>query len=370
MHVPWGWIKQRPHFFAESLQKDFEIDVVYKKPTIVSSKKLRKNETLINVRGFRLLPFRQIRLFDKINLEWINSLLLLIQMPSLKKYDYVWITCPTLYAPLKPLLRRCNHLIYDCMDDIIEFPMSKNNNRLSIRLLSDEKELLTDSKTIICSSDYLKNKILERSHIQKNVKVINNAIGLPEINHVDLPQNIINLIKYLEDLPSCFMYIGTISEWFDFESLQYVLNHNESIHVVLIGPSDVKIPNIERLHHLGVVDREYIFELMSHADSLIMPFHINELIKSVNPVKLYEYIYTAKPVIASKYGETEKFSEYVYLYDNQEELLILMNDIYNKQIFALSNEADRVEYIKNNTWEYRYTEIQSELTSTSHKVSL
>lgn len=31
MHVPWGWIKQRPHFFAEYLAKDLIVDVYYKK---------------------------------------------------------------------------------------------------------------------------------------------------------------------------------------------------------------------------------------------------------------------------------------------------------------------------------------------------
>ena len=32
MHIPWGWIKQRPHFFAEKLAKDVIVDVKYKQP--------------------------------------------------------------------------------------------------------------------------------------------------------------------------------------------------------------------------------------------------------------------------------------------------------------------------------------------------
>ena len=39
MHIPWGWIKQRPHFLAELLSIDFDVDVFYKKPTIVSKKR-------------------------------------------------------------------------------------------------------------------------------------------------------------------------------------------------------------------------------------------------------------------------------------------------------------------------------------------
>lgn len=48
MHVPWGWIKQRPHFFAEYLNKDFDVDVVYKKPLKVSNRNLinKKDEDI------------------------------------------------------------------------------------------------------------------------------------------------------------------------------------------------------------------------------------------------------------------------------------------------------------------------------------
>ena len=31
MHVPWGWIKQRPHFIAENLSKYYKVNVFYKK---------------------------------------------------------------------------------------------------------------------------------------------------------------------------------------------------------------------------------------------------------------------------------------------------------------------------------------------------
>ena len=94
------------------------------------------------------------------------------------------------------------------------------------------------------------------------------------------------------------MYVGTISEWFDFDLLISILDEYKTINAVLIGPSDVKIPKHDRIHYLGTVERKYIFNIMSHAWVLVMPFLINELVKSVNPVKLYEYIYMGKPIIA------------------------------------------------------------------------
>lgn len=41
-------------------------------------------------------------------------------------------------------------------------------------------------------------------------------------------------------------------------------------------------------------------------------------------MKLYEYIFTGKPVVSVKYGETEKFSKYVNLYVTENDFLQLL----------------------------------------------
>ena len=91
---------------------------------------------------------------------------------------------------------------------------------------------------------------------------------------------------------------------------------------------------------------------MQYANVLVMPFKVNELIKSVNPVKLYEYIYTGKPVIASRYGETEYFLPYVKLYENSDEFIRLLTEIEDKSLDAeYKNKC--INFLSNNTWDIR-----------------
>ena len=47
---------------------------------------------------------------------------------------------------------------------------------------------------------------------------------------------------------------------------------------------------------------------------LVMPFKLDDLVQAVNPVKLYEYVYSHKPAIAIHYAETEQFEQFVHLY--------------------------------------------------------
>lgn len=60
MHIPWGWIKQRPHFFAEYLSEDCCIDVCYRKSNTVSRKKLLTSKDVekknLSIRGFNNIP--------------------------------------------------------------------------------------------------------------------------------------------------------------------------------------------------------------------------------------------------------------------------------------------------------------------------
>ena len=303
MHIPWGWIKQRPHFFAEYFASDNIVDVYYRKSNTISRKKLLTSKQVeipnLSIKGFNNIPFRKIPLLKYFGLDWVNALIAHIQLPSLRNYDYVWITSPVIYSFLRYSLYG-KKIIYDCMDDMIEFPDIKNHPLLEKEILDNEKELLIKANIVFVSSDYLKNKIQKRANVRvENIHTINNAVELPFLNDKEkLPQDVIDKIAFIRKMSFPFMYVGMVSEWFDFDLIRETIERFPQINIVLLGPCDTDVVNHERIHYLGVVERRYIFDLMKEAHCLIMPFQLNELIYSVNPVKLYEYIYTGKPVIS------------------------------------------------------------------------
>lgn len=357
MHVPWGWIKQRPHFFAELLSTDFDVDVFYKKSTIVSKKDLltlvdNKYRNL-SVKGFRYLPFEKIPVIKYLHSEWINTFLLICQLPSFKKYDFIWVTSPLLYSAIRFFCKKDSQIIYDCMDDVLEFPAPKRNKVLYNKLLKNEIRLLEMSKYVISSAEYLKHRILKRATVDREVVVVNNAIALPDEHLID-DSKMVQIKRELEKFSFVLMYIGTISEWFDFETILYSLENNPKAHVVLFGPADVVIPTHERVHYMGTIERKYIFTIMSFANVLIMPFKVNELIRSVNPVKIYEYIYAAKSIIVSKYEETEKFSKFVSFYTTKEDFSTLISKLAIGHKEDLIDKDEMEAFVLANTWNSRY----------------
>ena len=74
--------------------------------------------------------------------------------------------------------------------------------------------------------------------------------------------------------------------------------------------------------------------------------------------KLYEYIASLRPVISVKYGETMRFSNFVYLYSNEEEYLKLISDLIENKLKLKYSRQDVISFLQDNTWKKRSIQIK------------
>lgn len=357
-HVPWGWIKQRPHFIAEKLSNDYEVHV-YPLESIRNKQHttnlghnfiLKKLLLPLHIKGFSLNAIGTL----------LYSLIFRTQIHGFNDYQYVWITNIWFYRYIKRFIKPNQILIYDCMDDDLEFPLNKRSTKIQNTIRRLEKELLSRANIILFSSRYLSDKVIGRSNLlmdRDKISVINNAVELPATSQPTNNPEVEKTLKYIRELSNPIIYIGTIAEWLDFKLLENTLKNNPDLNFVLIGPTEVEIPDIRRLHYLGRIQRDYIFDIMNEAKALMMPFIVNELIKSVNPVKLYEYIYSGKPIFVPEYDEMRQFSPYVYSYHNENEFMDLTNMLSTRQLQEKYRREEGERFSELNNWESRCNQI-------------
>ena len=349
-HIPWNWIKQRPQFLAEELSKEFDVVVFQEK--VYNHKGLTSNKTSLKINSLFRLPLARISFIKR-----INSLLIRLQLKAkFKKFDYIWLTSPLQYQAIYPILGD-KIVIYDCMDDLLAFPLHKQNRKISEMLKHNEERLIQRADIIFCSSLFLKSVLINRYNIEltEKLKVVNNAINIYE-GDVEIPQHIReSFLNYPQNL----CYIGTVSQWFDFSLIIGVLNKNENLVLFLFGPSEVPIPYHKQIIHFGPIEHKYVYSVLRNAGVLIMPFIINDLILSVNPVKLYEYIYCEKLSIARMYPEVLKFEEYVYLYNTAEDFNSLIKQYCNNKLTLKSSKDNYRNFGLSNTWKIRAKQIKS-----------
>jgi len=346
MHVDWNWIKQRPHFVVEKMVSNgVNVDLYYQKSFIKTQ--LTKNPK-INVcpKSIPRLPinrFHIIRLINRLIYYYFIMVLLL-----LKKYDYIYITHPSLYSNSINI-----PIVYDCMDDVLAFNNTKNTYDEFFKF---ERIIISQAKYVFFTSEYLMNKVLTRYDVCSNNNFIisNNAIEFPNNKNISKAID----CEIIESNKIKLTYIGTISSWFDFDLLLHL--NTEKYTINLYGPIEInKDKYKDNFVFYGPKPRDDIFAIMNNADILIMPFVVNELIRSVNPVKLYEYMYSNKPVIATKYGETEKFQDYIDLYEpsNEDSFENCINDIVSRNMKPKRSKEDIAFFLRGNTWDNRVIDI-------------
>ncbi len=356
MNVPWGWIKQRPHFIAEYLSENYDLSIFYKASFMAKKRDLvTKNATHLKLKSYFLIPFNRIPIVNKFNFfDFINRALIKLQIRQSFSRNVVWISSWSVYFQIKYCINNDTIVIFDCMDDELEFPKIKNDKILYRLAKQNEEELINRSNLVICSSDYLKQKLKSRYSIFKKIFVINNATNSFKIEKFSITSSVNEQYSALKNV---FLYVGTISSWFDFDSVILMLDKNESANFVLVGPSDVYIPIHPRLHYFGSVERDSLPFFIDKSIALTMPFLLNELIRSVDPVKIYEYIGSNKPIIAINYTEMEKFSDFCYLYDDSIGFSDIVSKILRGEISYNMNSEKSSNFVLENTWEKRGLQI-------------
>jgi hypothetical protein len=153
------------------------------------------------------------------------------------------------------------------------------------------------------------------------------------------------------------MYLGTIGPWIDFDLIHKSLEMFPEVTYFFIGPKENTPKSHQRLLFFPPIPHTEVFKCMALADALIMPFEVSDFIRGVNPVKVYEYIYSCKPSIVVGYPETERFSQYVNLYYNEIEFLELIRRLVNGDIGLKSSKEEANTYVMENTWDSRVKSI-------------
>ena len=350
MHINWGWIKQRPQFIAEFISNKYNVIVLH--PYTKTKNLLTFSKThLITIPYFPVLASNNI--YKKIK-NLIKHCYLFIAINTFNP-DIIWISDPQIYKFIQFLILKRHIVIYDCMDDTREFFQDKKQKQ---DIAEAEFALLSRAKIVFTSSNNLFSKLVSRGCDMSKIYVVRNAFDGNILNCEGKPSKLSQKNKFK------IGYIGTISEWLDFDSLLFCLQEIKNIEFHFIGPVTSQIPQHENFLFHGPIEHSKLQNLAKDYDCMIMPFKTNELIEGVDPVKLYEYINYNKNIIAIYYKEIKRFANFVYFYRSKEELVSTVKSLLGDNKLKYSQQ-ERIEFLKHNSWSCRAEQIFKALESLS-----
>lgn len=341
-NVDWNWIKQRPQFIAENLSNFYEMLVLYRYWYNRKGLTEDRNTKITNISRIYALPFvnrspKLKKLNDKI-VAWNIR-----RKVKTFKPEYVYLTNPMQFASL--IDNSEQKIIYDCMDYHVAFIEDREERQ---RLKDLEEKLVNRANLILVSSEKLRENIISDYNLEEQVDKIVVVRNGYNGKILSIPS------QYKKNNQKFVLaYVGTISHWFDFDIILRSLEDFDNIEYKLIGPiSKAVIPEHDRIHYLGSVPHEKIYQCIENADVLIMPFQINDIVEAVDPVKLYEYINFNKNILTVYYKEILRFEPFVYMYSNYSDYQMNLLQLIENNNLKYDSIA-REDFLKNNTWEKR-----------------
>lgn len=153
-------------------------------------------------------------------------------------------------------------------------------------------------------------------------------------------------------------YTGNICHRVDYDLIKTLCESHPDKNLVMVGPrnheghTDIDLGAIPNLHFLGPKRLEELPSYLAHFDVLILPFLINEVTKSIYPLKINEYLASGKPVVATPFSEDiRSFGKWISLEDDHRRFSAAIQ----KELEEDTPEKSKVrnQVASENTWEDR-----------------
>jgi teichuronic acid biosynthesis glycosyltransferase TuaH len=337
-HVHPRWIKQRPQFLVEELSKSDSFTISYAFSVLTGRSKLTRSRVSRDVRLTRLLLAPQVARVRVPRIARIGDFLAVTFVWLALRPDILIVTHPKFLHFGRFSKRLGITLVYDCMDFNAKFENASDQTGL------DEIALIEESRLVICSSNRILEDISLLSRRQK-IKLLRNALDFSSFSGLDYKENADSAG------PPTIGYFGTISSWFDWDPVISLALARPDVLIRIWGPLDVNIPHVpENIILYSAIPHDQAIEQMKKCSLLIMPFRVTPLIEGVDPVKIYEYIASGKPVLAAKYEELDHFGDFILRYRTTEEFVELANQALNAKGVPLKEVRD---FIHSNSWANR-----------------
>lgn len=219
---------------------------------------------------------------------------------------------PRAYTIIRGLHPRC--AVFDVLDENLSFPGLKHRHVLQRKFAY----ILKHVNVITAVSRFLVDELQDSYGVMAHY--LPNAVDFDRFSYQPAYSQPLQELSSLER--PLFGFVGALTSWIDFELLRAVADRLERGTVVLVGPvATGAVPEgaLHLLHghprvaYLGPQPYERVPHFLHQFDVLVLPRNYETHSLASDPLKLYEYMATGKPIVSTAIPSAMRFAGLVYV---------------------------------------------------------
>jgi len=309
-----------------------------------------KKNLLVLSPSLMLPAFGRFEILDYMNHRLLAKVIIKLQSKLRFDLPILWVYSYSATHILDLFPRKL--LIYDCVDEMSAYPGVRSKSlviQMERKLIEDADIVFTSAKGLYeTKKQYNTNTFFVPNgvDVQHFAKVQNDSLEIPE-----------EMKQFRKPILG---FIGAIRPWVDLDLIKYIAQANQEWTVVLIGPVAPELDlslfsEVRNVHFLGRKSLGVLPNYIKAFDVCLSVFRANELSKTVNPLKVYEYLAAGKPVVSVDMPEVRHLNNVIYLSKSYD-------DFVSRVRVALAENnsrriAERMKVAKDYSWEKLFSTL-------------
>jgi len=239
-------------------------------------------------------------------------------------------------------------IYYDCIDELSIYAGRSSRERFSMY----ESKLVDQSNGVFVTAKILEDSLLSRYGHKPIYRIPNGVDYLwfqDRVRDYAIPEDMMNLPRPVVG------YIGALYSWLNYDLIVTMARRLPGISFVFIGPVENRetlhpLSDIPNIYWLGRKEYHEVPRYIQSFDVCMIPFLVNRISETANPVKLFEYLALGKPVVATRLAELERYKNgLVYLAGTDEDFIAAIRAAIEEQDPEKSYQ--RREIAKDHSWQ-------------------
>ncbi|MFC1687730.1 glycosyltransferase [Patescibacteria group bacterium] len=249
--------------------------------------------------------------------------------------------------------------VFDTVDNWAEHPTYK---KIRKRLNRNYEYINENVDVIFTVTEHLLHSLYPH---HKNAYYIPNGV---DVHHF---QDEYDEPKDMQSIPHPrFGYGGVIQNRVDFNMIKHAASTYPEYQFVFVGPvwpdaGDHVVKGMKNVHFLGKKGYDEWPAYLQNFDVGIIPHTIDKFVKSMNPLKMYEYLACGKSVVTTPVSGLSMFKDVVNVAKSGDEFTSILPQALDQNTLELKQK--RIEAVRSHSWENRVQMMLKSIFSVLNK---